>query len=61
MQNNYLFIPADPTLPCSFISIPDSISDEENGNPFNDRVDELLTCELYECVWLYSDLVMLVD
>ena len=61
MQNNYLFIPADPALPCKFISIPDSISDEENVNPFNYCVDELLTCDLYEAVWLYSDLVMLVD
>ena len=59
MKNNYLFIPADPALPCKFISIPDST--DYDCNEFNDRVDELLSCDLYESVWLYSDLVMLVD
>lgn len=62
MKNKYLFIPADLRVPCSFIEIDYPEPRTEFGtNKFNRKVEELLDCSIYESVWIYSDLVMLVD
>lgn len=62
MKNKYLFILADLRLPCSFVEIDYPEPRTEYGtNKFNRQVEELLDCSIYESVWIYSDLVMLVD
>ena len=62
MKNKYLFIPADVTVPCSFVEIEDPDPNAAAGdNKFNHTVHELISADLYEIVWIYSDLVMLVD
>lgn len=61
-MNKYLLIPCDPYEPCKFVHIDDSDPGSEAGySKFNDTVYELISADCYEVVWIYSDLVMLVD
>lgn len=58
MKNAYIFVPADLTLPCTFVYFDDQNID---CSQFNAEVYKLIGCDCYESVSIYSDLVMLVD
>ena len=65
MKNKYIHIPADLTLPCTFIDIDDVPGDDRGEDPdvnrFNERIYQLINCDFYEAVYIHSDLIMLVD
>lgn len=65
MKNKYILIPADLSVPCTFVEIDDVPDDDAREFPevnrFNERVYQLIHCDYYEPVYIYSDLIMLVD
>lgn len=61
MKDKYIFIPADPKVPCSFIDVNADDSSDPEVNRFNEHVHELISADCYEAVYVLSDLIMLVD
>lgn len=53
MQNLYLFIPADEQVPCRYVTL--------ERRDLNDQIHRLLDCEIFECVYLADDVMLIVD
>lgn len=53
MKNVYLFIPADEQLPCQYVTL--------ERRDLNEQIHRLLNCEIFECVYLAHDLMLIVD
>lgn len=53
MQNVYLFIPADEQVPCQYVTL--------DRRELNEQIHRLLNCEIFECVYLADDVMLIVD
>ena len=61
MKDKYIFIPADLNIPCTFIDVDADDGSDPEINRFNEHIYKLISADCYEPVYIFSDLIMLVD
>lgn len=61
MKDKYIFIPADLNIPCTFIDVDADDGSDPEVNRFNEHIYKLIAADFYEAVYIFSDLIMLVD